>query len=122
MKTKIFKILSAGAIVSTLALTSCEGNDNRRDSNSERTEGDLNDPTKNNTGSTTDGMNNQNGENQRATNQNQTDNSMNNPTNQGQNTEGTSGTTDQGVNKSGTVGSTGKKNTDMNNPNNGGTK
>lgn len=52
MKTQsIFKVVLTGAIVSTIALSSCENNDNTHDSNSEKTEGDVNDPTKYNSGS-----------------------------------------------------------------------
>lgn len=48
----IFKLVFTGAFITTIALSSCENNDNTRDSNSEKTEGDVNDPTKyNNSGS-----------------------------------------------------------------------
>lgn len=50
-KQSIFNFILAGTLISTFALTSCESNDNRRDSNSEKTEGDVNDPTKYNSGS-----------------------------------------------------------------------
>lgn len=54
MKTRsIFKFLLAGAVVGTLTLTSCESGDTTKDSNSETTEGDVNDPTKYNSGSNT---------------------------------------------------------------------
>ena len=49
----IFKFLLTGAIVSAITFTSCENKDNTSDSNSETTEGDVNDPTKYNSGSNT---------------------------------------------------------------------
>lgn len=54
MKTQsIFKFLFACFFTGALMLTSCESNDNTKDSNSETTEGDVNDPTKYNSGSNT---------------------------------------------------------------------
>ncbi len=114
MKTQsIFNLLLTGAIVSTITFTSCESGDNRADSNSEKTEGDVNDPTKNtsdpNTSTRTGGSIGMNEQGQQTSSELSENTGSNTQTN-GSNTTGAnnknSGTTIP--NTSGTSGTTGK--------------
>lgn len=112
MKAKIFKILSAGAIISTIALASCEGTRRDTDTDTEKTGEDVNYPSRDNSGSNidkTDEMNNQNNTgNERTMDQNNTDHPhMNNPEEMKKNGGPSNG------GSAGTTGRTGKGNDTM---------